>query len=77
MEAASNGGYMLKNFAQRGIPVLGIDLIGCPATAGRSRRPTMITFFTRDLAQQLVEEERPTSSWATTCWPTCPNSNGL
>ena len=57
MEAASNDGYMLKNFAQRGIPVLGIDPSVAPATAAQEAGiPTMITFFTRDLAQQLVEE---------------------
>ena len=57
MEAASNDGYMLKNFAQRGIPVLGIDPSVAPATAAREAGiPTMITFFTRDLAAQLVSE---------------------
>ena len=57
MEAASNDGYMLKNFAERGIPVLGIDPSIAPATAAQEAGiPTMITFFTRDLAQQLVEE---------------------
>jgi hypothetical protein len=33
MEAASNDGYMLKNFAECGIPVLGIDPAKAPATA--------------------------------------------
>ncbi|RIK24414.1 MAG: methyltransferase [Anaerolineae bacterium] len=57
MEAASNDGYMLKNFAERGIPVLGIDPSVAPATAAQEAGiPTMITFFTRDLARQLVEE---------------------
>jgi SAM-dependent methyltransferase len=57
MEAASNDGYLLKNFADRGIPVLGIDPSVAPATAAREAGiPTMITFFTRDLAAQLVAE---------------------
>ena len=57
MEAASNDGYLLKNFADRGIPVLGIDPSVAPATAAREAGiPTMITFFTRDLAAQLVDE---------------------
>jgi len=57
MEAASNDGYLLKNFAERGIPVLGIDPSVAPATAAREAGiPTMITFFTRDLAAQLVSE---------------------
>jgi SAM-dependent methyltransferase len=57
MEAASNDGYMLKNFAERGIPVLGIDPSVAPATAAREAGiPTMITFFTSDLARQLMDE---------------------
>jgi SAM-dependent methyltransferase len=57
MEAASNDGYMLKNFAERGIPVLGIDPSVAPATAAQEAGiPTMITFFTRDLARQLVND---------------------
>jgi SAM-dependent methyltransferase len=57
VEAASNDGYMLKNFAERGIPVLGIDPSVAPATAAQEAGiPTMITFFTRDLARQLVAE---------------------
>jgi SAM-dependent methyltransferase len=57
MEAASNDGYMLKNFAEHGIPVLGIDPSVAPATAAQEAGiPTMITFFTRDLAQQLQAE---------------------
>jgi SAM-dependent methyltransferase len=57
IEAASNDGYMLKNFAERGIPVLGIDPSVAPATAAQEAGiPTMITFFTRDLARHLVAE---------------------
>ena len=57
MEAASNDGYMLKNFAERGIPVLGIDPSVAPATAAQEAGvPTMITFFTRDLAGKLAGE---------------------
>jgi SAM-dependent methyltransferase len=57
IEAASNDGYMLKNFAERGIPVLGIDPSKAPATAAQEAGiPTMITFFTTDLARQLAAE---------------------
>lgn len=59
VEAASNDGYMLKNFAARGIPVLGIDPAQAPATAAREAGiPTLITFFGRELAQQLRAEGR-------------------
>lgn len=54
IEAASNDGYMLKNFVQHGIPVLGIDPARGPAEAARRAGiPTMQTFFTKDLALQL------------------------
>jgi SAM-dependent methyltransferase len=57
MEAASNDGYMLKNFAEQGIPVLGIDPSKAPATAAQEAGiPTMITFFTTDLARQLAAD---------------------
>ncbi|MFL7837579.1 MAG: methyltransferase domain-containing protein [Candidatus Promineifilaceae bacterium] len=57
MEAASNDGYMLKNFAERGIPVQGIDPAKAPATAAQEAGiPTMITFFGADLAEELKQE---------------------
>jgi SAM-dependent methyltransferase len=57
MELASNDGYMLRNFVEQGIPVLGIDPAEPPAQAAvKSGVPTMITFFTKDLAAQLREE---------------------
>jgi SAM-dependent methyltransferase len=57
IEAASNDGYMLKNFSEQGIPVLGIDPAAGPAgVAEQSGIPTLNTFFTQSLAQQLFEE---------------------
>lgn len=57
MEAASNDGYMLKNFAEQGIAVLGIDPAKAPAAAAQKAGiPTMITFFGHDLAQMLKAE---------------------
>jgi SAM-dependent methyltransferase len=57
MEAASNDGYMLKNFAECGIPVLGIDPAKAPAAAAQEAGiPTMITFFGADLAEELKAE---------------------
>lgn len=58
VEAASNDGYMLKNFVEQGIPVLGIDPASGPAEAAKNAGiPTLCTFFTQDLAKQLREEE--------------------
>ena len=57
VEAASNDGYMLKNFQQAGIDVLGIDPAKAPATAAQEAGiPTMITFFGENLAQSLKAE---------------------
>lgn len=57
VEAASNDGYMLKNFMAQGIPVLGIDPAKAPAQAARKAGvPTLITFFGRELAKQLAED---------------------
>jgi SAM-dependent methyltransferase len=57
VEAASNDGYMLRNFVERNIPVLGIDPARAPAEAARKIGiPTLNTFFTRELALQLRNE---------------------
>lgn len=58
VEAASNDGYMLKNFAELGIKVLGIDPAAPPAQAAiKAGIPTLNTFFTSDLARQIVADE--------------------
>ncbi|MGF1521518.1 MAG: methyltransferase domain-containing protein [Leptolyngbyaceae cyanobacterium] len=57
LEAASNDGYMLKNFVERDIPVLGIDPASGPAEAAQQAGiPTLCTFFTQQLAQTLAAE---------------------
>ena len=57
IEAASNDGYMLKPFAEQGIPVLGIDPADGPAAAAQEAGiPTKCTFFTKELAAQLKAE---------------------
>ena len=59
VEAASNDGYMLRNFVERGIPVLGIDPAKGPAQAALSSGiPTLCTFFSKDLARQLRADGR-------------------
>ena len=58
VEAASNDGYMLRNFAEREIPVLGIDPAEGPAEAARDKGiPTLCTFFGEELARRLRDEE--------------------
>jgi len=59
VEAASNDGYMLKNFSERNIPVLGIDPAEGPARVAKEAGiPTRCTFFGKDLAGRLKEEGR-------------------
>ena len=58
IEAASNDGYMLRNFVERDIPVLGIDPSEAQSKAARAAGiPTIIKFFTKDLARRLRYEE--------------------
>src|SRR5208337_3686606 len=46
MEAASNDGYLLRHFRDRGIPVLGIEPAANVAAAARAIGiPTEVTFF--------------------------------
>ncbi|MER8891615.1 class I SAM-dependent methyltransferase [Mesorhizobium sp. M0907] len=53
-ELASNDGYLLKNYVEAGIPVLGIDPADGPAAvASEFGVPTHVAFFTRELAESL------------------------
>lgn len=59
VELASNDGYLLQYYVQRGIPVLGIDPAPGPAHAAEERGvPTLNTFFTVELARQLRADGR-------------------
>ena len=54
IELASNDGYLLKNFVERGIPVLGIDPADGPARAAeKAGVPTICKFFGESLAREL------------------------
>ncbi|SRR6266550_278975 len=57
IELASNDGYLLKNYVEAGIPVLGIDPADGPAAAAQKIGvTTRCAFFTRELAEQLRAE---------------------
>lgn len=59
IEVASNDGYMLKNFVEADIPVLGIDPARGPVEVARKAGvPTLCTFFGKGLADQLKREEQ-------------------
>jgi SAM-dependent methyltransferase len=54
VELASNDGYLLKNFMQSGIPVLGIDPSDTVAAAAQKIGvPTLVEFFGERLAMEL------------------------
>ena len=78
IEAASNDGYMLKNFAKQGIPVLGIDPASGPvASAQQQGIPTLCTFFTKELAQQLCEQGKADVFLANNVLAHVPDLNGF
>jgi SAM-dependent methyltransferase len=57
VEVASNDGYLLRNFVELGIPVLGIEPTQGPAAAARAAGvPTKEVFFTTDLADELAAD---------------------
>ena len=57
IELASNDGYLLKNYVEAGIPVLGIDPADGPAAAANKINVvTRCAFFTKELAEHLRAE---------------------
>jgi hypothetical protein len=59
VELASNDGYLLKNFVDMGIPVLGIDPSDTVARAAdRIGVPTLVEFFGESLAAKLAGQGR-------------------
>ncbi len=60
VEIASNDGYLLKNFVEHGVPVVGID--PAPDQAEKARAigvPTRTEFFGLELARRLRDESGP------------------
>lgn len=59
VEPASNDGYMLRQFLEQGIPVLGIDPSTEPVQAAlKAGVPTLCTFFGMEIATKLRQEGR-------------------
>lgn len=57
IEVASNDGYLLQYFAQRGVPVLGIEpAANCAEAAEQRGVPTRVRFFGTETARELVAE---------------------
>jgi len=60
VEIASNDGYLLQYFVQRGIPALGIDPTANTAAAAAGRGvPTHVAFFGRDTAGEVLDMGGP------------------
>lgn len=57
VELASNDGYLLQYFQQRGVPVLGIEPAANVARAAEAKGiPTRVRFFGRETARELAAE---------------------
>ncbi|HVX16177.1 MAG TPA: class I SAM-dependent methyltransferase [Pirellulales bacterium] len=57
VEIASNDGYLLQYFVERGVPALGIDPAANVAQAALAKGvPTLVKFFGRNTAQELVDQ---------------------
>ena len=56
IELASNDGYLLKNYVEKGFRVLGVDPADGPVTAAEAAGvPTLKAFFTAALAHKIVD----------------------
>jgi 2-polyprenyl-3-methyl-5-hydroxy-6-metoxy-1,4-benzoquinol methylase len=59
IELASNDGYLLQYFAEKGIPVLGIEPAANVALVAEARGiPTLVRFFGTETAAALLKEHR-------------------
>jgi SAM-dependent methyltransferase len=59
VEIASNDGYLLQYFAERGVPVLGVEPAANVAEVAIERGvPTEVAFFGREVAENLAAERR-------------------
>ncbi|MEM6830440.1 MAG: class I SAM-dependent methyltransferase, partial [Bacteroidota bacterium] len=57
VEAASNDGYMLQHFHNKGVKVLGVDPAEGPAGVAEVKGiPTIVDFFGAELAETIVNE---------------------
>jgi SAM-dependent methyltransferase len=57
VELASNDGYLLQHFVERGVPVLGVEPAVNVAEAAEARGvPTLTRFFGRELAGELAAD---------------------
>ena len=59
VEIASNDGYLLQHFKEKGVPVLGIEPAGnCAAAAEKKGIPSLVKFFGTETARELASQGR-------------------
>ncbi|TMV07032.1 class I SAM-dependent methyltransferase [Ruegeria sediminis] len=60
IEIASNDGYLLQYFVEKGIPVLGVEPSGSVAAAAQSKGVrTIVDYFGVELARKIAGSEKP------------------
>ncbi len=78
VEIASNDGYLLRNFVERGVPVLGIDPAPAQADAAEAAGvPTRRAFFGPALARELRERQAADVIVANNVMAHTPDLNGF
>src|SRR6476659_11517795 len=64
VEIASNDGYLLQYFVQRGIPVLGVEPAANVAAVAEGKGiPSLVKFFGEKTARELVTEAKQADLW--------------
>lgn len=59
VELASNDGYLLQYFVEKGIPVLGIEPAANVASVAIDKGvPSLVEFFNQQLAEKLVDKDK-------------------
>jgi SAM-dependent methyltransferase len=59
VEVASNDGYLLQYFDERGVPVLGVEPAANVAEAAREKGiPTVVEFFGRQAAEEIAADRK-------------------
>ena len=79
VEAASNDGYLLRNYVAAGIPVLGIEPALNIAEVARKQHgvPTISEFFGSSLAKELASKQRADLFHAHNVLAHVPDLNGF
>jgi len=74
VELASNDGYLLQYFVEKGIPALGVEpAVNVAAVAEKKGVPTLVKFFGCQTARQMVADGQAADLViGNNVLPTCP-----